>query len=380
MKKIYYWAPHLVHIATPRAVINSAYSLQKFSKKFEIHIINFFGEFNLYKEELITKKINLINFYNKLLIKYLPKYGFIKSRFSFLIFFTLGFIPLKNLIKKNNPDFLIIHLITSLPLFLLILFSFKTKLILRISGKPRLNFLRKFFWKIAFKKIYKITCPTLSTLNYIKKLNIVKDEKLFLLYDPIININEFNKQKNLKPNINFNHKNFFFAAGRLTLQKNFLFLCRCFQKILKKNNSFKLVIAGEGEDKNKIISFINRNNLNDNIFLIGNVDNIFYFLRNSKFFILSSFWEDPGFVLMEAAISRAPIISSDCDTGPKELIKDKFNGILFFTNDQDDFIKKLNFGLQLNDKEIHKIKLSNLKLAKKFTIFSHFNQLTHILD
>merc|ERR1712127_916395 len=97
--------------------------------------------------------------------KYLPYKGKIKSRFSFLLFFILGYFPLKKILDKNKPDYLIIHLITSLPLFILIFFNLKTKFILRISGYPHMNFFRKLLWKIALKKIYLITCPTYNTLN-----------------------------------------------------------------------------------------------------------------------------------------------------------------------------------------------------------------------
>ena len=64
------------------------------------------------------------------------------------------------LLKKEKPQTIIIHLITSLPLTLLNFFKFETKFILRISGHPNLNFLRKFFWNKLEKKIKLITCPT----------------------------------------------------------------------------------------------------------------------------------------------------------------------------------------------------------------------------
>ena len=143
--KIYYWSPHLVNIATPRAVVNSAYSVKRYSSYFDTFIVNFFGEFNLFKDELEKIKIKLINHYRFNFLKYLPKYGKLKSRFSFFIIFIFSIFPLKRLLEKDKPDFLIIHLVTSLPLFLLIIFNFETKFILRISGLPNMNFFRKFF-------------------------------------------------------------------------------------------------------------------------------------------------------------------------------------------------------------------------------------------
>ena len=62
-----------------------------------------------------------------------------------LLFFSYLW-PLKKMLNTEKPDYLIVQLITSLPLFLKIIFNFETKLILRISGYPKMNFLRKFFF------------------------------------------------------------------------------------------------------------------------------------------------------------------------------------------------------------------------------------------
>ena len=281
-KIIYYWSPFLVPIATPKAVVNSAKSLKNYGKNYECSIINFFGEFNSFENVLKNKNIKLINCFNKRLLNVLPKYGKLKSRFSFIIVFILSFFPLKGLISNQKPDFLIIHLITSLPLILLIFFKFETKFILRISGLPKLGILRKFLWKKALPKVYMITCPTKSTANYIESLGIIDKEKIKTLYDPIIEINKINLQKKQNINLPFKGEKYFFTAGRLTKQKNFLMLCKAVKKIVLNFPSFKLVIAGDGEDKNKILSYIEKNNLEKNIFLIGYVKNIFPYINSYR--------------------------------------------------------------------------------------------------
>jgi len=379
-KKIYYWSPFLVRIATPRAVINSAYSMKKFSSANQCSLINFFGEFNIFKKELVQKELNTINYFNSSILKILPKHGKILSRFSFILIFILSFLPLKKLISKEKPNYLIIHLITSLPLFLLLIFDFETKFILRISGLPKLGFLRKFFWSLALKKVFLITCPSKKTLNYINSLDIVNSNKIKLLYDPIINVNQITiSKKESKDQNKFDKNNYYFAAGRLTKQKNFIFLCKAFKQVLLRHPNLKLVIAGHGEDKNEILSFVKKNNLENNIFLIGHVDNVFYYISRSKGFILSSLWEDPGFVLVEAAFCRVPIITSDCDNGPKELIKDNINGILFKSNNIENFLIKFDEFVKLK-KNSNKILLNNLKMSKKFTIFNHYLSLMKILN
>ena len=102
--------------------------------------------------------------------------------------FILNFFGLANLINKEKPDYLIAHLLTSLPIFLTLIIKNKTKVIIRISGLPKLNFVRYIFWKLFSKKIYRVTCPTISTYEYLKKTNIFDKNKLFVLRDPVIQL------------------------------------------------------------------------------------------------------------------------------------------------------------------------------------------------
>ena len=371
-KKIYYWSPFLSPIATCKAVLNSAESLMKYSSNYQSFILNFFGEFDKFIINQEKKKLRFIDHYPSL-VSFLPYRGKLKSRLSFILIFILGFFPLKKILKENKPDFLIIHLITSLPLILLLFFKFETKFILRISGHPKMNFLRKFLWKLTLKKIYLITCPTENTFKYIKSLNVVDTSKIKLLYDPIINVKEINKKKNEK----IDYNNFYLAAGRLTNQKNFMFLCKAFKEIIEENDQIKLLIAGNGEEEIKLKEFIRKNNLENNITLLGYIDNIFPYFKNSKGFILTSLWEDPGFVLIEAGFCRTPVFSSDAKPSPSELIKNNYNGTTFQNNDKNSFLK--NFKNYLDNSKDKKIILNNLKLSKRFTIFNHYKKLSNLI-
>ncbi len=373
-KKIFYWSPFLVPIATPKAVINSAYALKKYSTDYECSIINFFGEFNYFKKDILKKKINLkSNSYNKI-YKYLPYNGKFKSRFSFVIMFILSFFPLRKIIINEKPDYLVVQLITSLPMLLLLLFNFKTKFILRISGLPKLGFFRKLLWKITLKKFHLITCPTKTTLNYIKGLNIVEENKIRLLYDPIIEVKSINFLKNQKQNFELN--DYFLATGRLTYQKNFLFLCKAIKIIINKYPNLKLLIAGDGEDKKVITDYIHKNNLENNIFLIGFVENIYPLMKDAKAFILSSLWEDPGFVIIEAAFCRTVVYSSNCITGPKEILKNNYNGYLFESNNIKSFVD--NFEI-LMGKSNPQVLLNNLRYTKNFSLFNHYKNFKNFL-
>ena len=186
--KIYYWSPFTSNVATIKAVINSAFGLKKLFN-FDTHIINSFGEWNNYKKDIKSKKINIIN--NKKKFNIIHAKGYFLSRVAYIKIFIHSFFFLKKILIKKKPDYLIIHLITSLPLILFLIFRFDTKLILRISGLPKLNYFRKLLWKLSKKNIQFVTVPTKETLKNLKKMNIFDPSKLHFLPDPV-----FIKKKN----------------------------------------------------------------------------------------------------------------------------------------------------------------------------------------
>ena len=195
MKSVYYWSPFLTHVATISAVIESAKSLKKYSKKYEPVIIDACGEFESYKKILLKNKIKTVDLTSFKYFKFLPKNGFFKSRFSYILIFFFSFIPLYKVIKKKNPDYFICHLITSLPMLLAKLFNFHSKFVLRISGLPKFNFFRKFYWKTCGNVFFRITSPTNATINHLQLIKIFDEKKILLLRDPIINIQKIEKLK-----------------------------------------------------------------------------------------------------------------------------------------------------------------------------------------
>ena len=148
-KKIYYWSPFISKIATVKAVLNSAKALEKYSRnELDVRIINSFGEFSS-KNDNGLQKISLLK---KNYSTFFSDKRFLKSRISWIIIIIMTFIPLLNLLKKEKPDYLIIHLLTISPLIINFFFNIKTKIILRISGLPKLNFIRKFSGKCVYQK------------------------------------------------------------------------------------------------------------------------------------------------------------------------------------------------------------------------------------
>jgi len=378
MKKIFYWSPYLSNVATIRNVIDSAFSLAKYSKgSYKPYIIDAMGEWSNKNNGILEKNLGYIKLSNFKLN--LPISGFFKSRAISVFMFFLSIVPLFHLLKKEKPSYLIIHLLTSIPLTLLMLFNFKTKFVLRISGLPRLNFFRKFLWKMVGKKLFLVTCPTSETLDNIIKTKIFGESKVVLLPDPIINVAEILKKNKKIIQDKYLKKNYFLNIGRLTKQKNQQLLIKLFSKLNTVNENYYLYIIGEGEEKETLQKQINDLRLQDRIFLLGHQNNVFPYISLSRAIISTSLWEDPGAVMIEAAFCNKTVISSDCISGPKEFLMNNKAGYLFKNGNLESIFETFKDYVKEKPEKIYEKKLLAKKNSKKYSLFSHFIFLKNFL-
>ena len=376
-KTIFYWSPCLNPVGTLKSTLNSAVATSNYGKSdFEVTLINACGEWDNYLEYLEKNNVEVINFKLKF-YKYLPKEGYLQSRFSYLVIYFLCLFPLIKLLLKLKPDFLIAHLITSLPLTIMNFLRLKTKFILRISGMPKLNFLRKFFWKRSSNKIHLITCPSIELKNKLNNIKLFELNKLHFLPDAIIDIKKFiiDSKKDIKK---FDNKKLILAVGRLTKQKNFTYLINEFSDFSNNNDEFILIILGDGEEKIKLKKQIKNKNLENKVYLLGYQDNVYKYFSKAEIFILSSLWEDPGFVIIEAALSNLFVISSNCPNGPTEFLDYGKNGILYQSDKKGELAKSIQEYCTIKDTK--EFKLTAKKNSIKYTKFRHFLKLKSLLQ
>ena len=369
-KEIYYWSPFIGRVATARSVVNSMLSLKRIrNNKFEVSLIDCFGEWNSFRSLLKKKKIKVFNLQKKINFS-VDKYGFLYSRLVYFSTLLISYKRLKLLLTNQKPNFLIIHLLTYIPFLLYLNNSFKTKLILRISGKPKFNMFRILLWRLSNKNISYVFCPTLETIKYLKEKKIFDQNKIKFLPDPIISKTEIKSLKQKKVNLNFKLKknSFFLCIGRLTKQKNHKLLISLYKNYKIKE---KLIIIGEGELRKNLIKLIQKFKLEKKIILLNYQKNIFYYISRAKAVVIASLWEDPGFVMIESAFAKKPIICSDCPSGPKEFIGKNRGGFLFKSNSLISLIDTFDKFSKSNKTELNKKISYAKKKSNNYTIENH---------
>lgn len=149
-----------------------------------------------------------------------------------------------------------------------------------------------------------------------------------VIYNPI-NIEKIEENKKIELDDiykdEFEKNNIIITSGRLTYQKGQWHLIRAFKRVSIKHPNIKLAILGKGELESELTSLINKLELNDKVILLGYQSNPFKYIYNSKMFVLTSLFEGFGNVILESMACGIPVISTDCKSGPQEIISEHYD-------------------------------------------------------
>ncbi|WP_288304948.1 glycosyltransferase [uncultured Fusobacterium sp.] len=265
-------------------------------------------------------------------------------------------------------------------------FQFLPSYLTKVNGPKHFIFLhgsinkfflgiRKFFKRNYFKKLNKFDyiCTVSEEMGKeLLELEPSFKDKQITLYNPI-DFDEVKIKANDDTNLSEEDKKllkdkYICSVGRLDeSQKDFTTLIKAYYE-LKKDNLIeeKLYLIGDGPDKDKLQYLVVRLNLEESIIFLGRKDNPYIWMKNSKLFILSSKYEGFPTVLIEALILDIPIVTSNCPTGPKEILENNPLGTLVEVGNIKEFKMSIYKYLQENRKFSTRILLSrfNNKITK----------------
>lgn len=131
------------------------------------------------------------------------------------------------------------------------------------------------------------------------------------------------------------------AVGRLDAQKGFDRLISIWAKVYCSHKDWQLNIYGKGPDKEKLEAQIMENGLSNSVFIKNPVKDIKNKYLESSIFCFTSTYEGWGLVLTEAMSCGVPVVSYDIPCGPKDIIKNNYNGLLVKDGNDEEFVKSL---------------------------------------
>jgi glycosyltransferase involved in cell wall biosynthesis len=197
-----------------------------------------------------------------------------------------------------------------------------------------LVFLHKFFTKKVYPKADLIIAVSKGIKNDLIQNFNLPEEKIKVIYNPIYlsEILKFKQEDLGIYKLIFKNSKVLINVGRLTKQKGQWYLLRIFKELKKEFPELKLIILGEGELKNYLVKLSESLNLKTfvwdrdelsqtfDVYFLGFQKNPFKFIANSTLFVFTSLWEGLPMSLIEALACGIPIVSTDCKSGPREIL------------------------------------------------------------
>jgi len=281
------------------------------------------------------------NFPKSISVYCLGDYLFVKSKylsnFSKIIIYIIYLLKIKPKIA-----FGFMHS-TYVSLALASIFS-KSKIVACEHILPN-HFLDKklelFLIKIALIFIDKITVVSDQVKNQFSKLFKAKIEVL----NNIVDLSDYQKKTKHR------RKKIILSVGRMVRQKNFTTLIKAFHLFYQKNKDWKLIIIGDGLERQALVNEIKDLNLKKSVELIDYKKNLKTYYQKSSIYVCSSIYESFGLTVAEALVQKLPCIAFKKCPGVNKIIKNGKNGLLINGNTNNYVALSLGIGQLVNNKK-----------------------------
>ena len=273
-------------------------------------------------------------------------------------------IILLNVLKKINKKNTIVFSMQSNFFAVILSFIKSVKVIIRVSEDPcgatryadnKLFAIFVLFTKfITYNFASKIITNAKKSQRCVKRF-VLNTHKVKLLYNPTL-------VKILKKN-DYKKKNYFLNVGRLCKQKNQQILIKAFYEFHKNNKGYKLVLCGDGPDKEQLNLLVKKFKLNNEIKFLGWKNNMSSIYSKAKLFILSSYYEGMPNALIDAINFETPSISFNA-SGVEDLLLNGRGGEIIENYDHHLLAHKMKLAIQNYNKILLKTQISKKYLNK----------------
>ena len=268
-----------------------------------------------------------------------------------MINLTRRYRKLHNIWKKERPDLVLSCIGKNNFMTILTTLFLKTKAVVSVVGEPTEEYYTtsmRILAKTLFFFADGIVLQTKDAIGFFPKIIQKKAIILKNSLNPAFMVESFEGDR----------EKVIVSVGRLDSNKNQALLIQAFLAIEHLYPEYKLVLYGEGEDREKLEGLVAKAGMQERVNLPGVTTDVVKAIYKASVFVLTSNTEGMPNALIEAMALGLPVISTDCPCGgPKDLIRQKENGILIPVNDEKALQEALTF---LLDNPEHAKKMGRL--------------------
>ena len=176
-------------------------------------------------------------------------------------------------------------------------------------------------YRLLFPVADRIVAVSKGVANSLVEQLGVPRENIEMIYNPVTRpeIDELARESPDHPWMSKDGPPVFLAVGRLTPAKDFITLLRAFHRVSRSRHA-RLIILGEGPQRSRLERFIRRMAMTERVSLPGWSPNPFAYMSRASGLVVSSKYEGLSLVLIEALACGCPVVSTDCPSGPSEIL------------------------------------------------------------
>ncbi|MFO7792180.1 MAG: glycosyltransferase [Candidatus Saliniplasma sp.] len=232
---------------------------------------------------------------------------------------------IKDICTENNIDILISFLTRMNVQSILSksLFRNKVKILVSVRNNPikRNKTSHQKLIKMLYPKADKVVAQTRGIENILNEKFSTNNTTVIPNMADLTDFKRLAKKDVSKEHeVIFDNDFTFITIGSLTEQKAQWYLVRCFKRLTRIEQDSTLIILGKGPLERKLKDLVKEMKIEDKILFLGEVKNVFPYLRRADCFVLTSLYEGFPNVLIEAISQDLPTISTDCISGPREIL------------------------------------------------------------
>lgn len=240
-----------------------------------------------------------------------------------------GFVGLVRYLRRVRPAVVVAGLLNAVAIAARDVAGVDTRIVSSIQGLPQSDLIRNLLWPRLYTRPEAVVVPTESIADRVATIADISSDRIRVVPNPVVD-DDLIERGNAAPDHPWfaDDRPVVVSVGRQTRQKDFTTLLRAFA-IVREHTDARLLVPGkEGEQSERLRDLVGELGVADCVEFPGFVDNVAAYMAAADVFVLSSRWEGPGHVLVEALALGTPVVATDCPCGPREILNDGEAGML----------------------------------------------------
>jgi glycosyltransferase involved in cell wall biosynthesis len=329
MTRIAFFAPYTEHVGTEGAMVRLADGLE--SRGYEVDLLRTYREWT----DLDATPGRVVELDTRPTTVAVDRLPFPWKKLALAGTAVAGLV---RYLRREEPAVLVAGLLTVPAIVARDVAGVGTKLVCSVQGLPRPDRSRLWLWPRLYRRAEAVVAPVQAVADRVVTYADLDPGRVRVVANPVVTEDLLARADKPPAHPWFAEADrIVVAVGRQTRQKDFTTLLRAFDRVADRTDEdVRLLVPGKEDEQTPALRrLVDQLAHGDAVDFPGFVDNPYAYMRAADVFVLSSRWEGPGHVLVEALAVGTPMVATDCPAGPRGILQDGEAGVLVPVGDDE---------------------------------------------